>query len=157
MKCPENADMCIKWGQFKNHAGQVRIPDKQVDPRPLKGGESKMKEMFKDIVNMEGVNGVILVSYEGAVLFESYSATLTLPSGRRDWLGLVSALSGIREADIVFEGARIYARRSEIGYLLVLMSSFVSVAMLRLNCDILLPSLKPTQGSKGIKRFFKKK
>jgi hypothetical protein len=116
-----------------------------------------MKEMFKDIVNMDGVNGVILLSYEGGVLFENYSASLSFPSGRRDWLGLVPALDGIREADIVYEGARIYVRRSEIGYLLVLMSSFVSVAMLRLNCDILLPSLKPVQGSKGIKRFFKKK
>ena len=116
-----------------------------------------MKDIFKDIVDMDGVDGVILLSYEGTVLFESYSATINLTSDRRDWMGLVSALDGIREADMVFEGARIYARRSEIGYLLVFMSSFVSVAMLRLNCDILLPSLKPTQGSKGIKRFFKKK
>ena len=116
-----------------------------------------MKEIFQEIIKMDGVNGVLLLSFEGSILFENYSETGPLPTGGRDWLGLISALDGAREADIIFEDARIYTRRSEVGYLMVLMSSSVSVAMLRLNCDILLPSLKPAPGSKGIKRFFKKK
>ena len=116
-----------------------------------------MKEMFQDIIKMDGVNGVLLLSFEGSVLFENYAEAGTHPPRGRDWLGLISAFDGAREADVIFEDARIYVRRSEIGYLMVLISSTMPVAMLRLNCDILLPALKPSQGSKGLKRFFKKK
>jgi hypothetical protein len=72
-------------------------------------------------------------------------------------LGFVGALGAAREADIVFEGARIYIRRSEIGFVRALVSPSISMAMLRLNCDILLPSLKPTPEPKGIKKLFRKK
>jgi len=116
-----------------------------------------MKELFKNILKMDGVRGVLLLSFEGGVLFERHSEPFPLPSAKQEWLGLVAALDGTREADIIYQNARIYVRRSEIGYLLILMSPFVSVAMLRLNCDILLPSLKPSQEPKGIKKFFKKK
>lgn len=116
-----------------------------------------MKELFKNILKMDGVNGVLLLSFEGLVLFESHSAPLPMPTAKQQWQGLVAALDSTREADLIFRDARIYLRRSEIGYLIVLMSSSVSAAMLRLNCDILLPSLKPTQKPKGIKKFFKKK
>jgi hypothetical protein len=37
------------------------------------------------------------------------------------------------------------------------MGLFAPVAMARLNCDILLPSLKPDMASKGIGRLFKHK
>jgi hypothetical protein len=125
---------------------------------PLKRGAlNNMRDVFKEIVNMDGVSGVLLLSHEGTVLFESFSASFPPPPEKHDWLQLVSALDGAREVDIVFHDARIYVRRSEIGYLLVLISPFVSVAMLRLNCDILLPSLKSKPEVKGIKRFFKKK
>lgn len=122
-----------------------------------RGVFNKMKDVFEEIVKMDGVNGVLLLSHEGTALFESYTTSSPPTSEKRDWFGLVSALDGVREADIVFQDARIYVRRSEIGYLLVLISSFVSVAMLRLNCDILLPSIKLKIEPKGIKRFFKKK
>ena len=116
-----------------------------------------MKELFNDIVKMEGINGVLLLSHEGTVLFEKFMSTSPPDFENRDWLGFVAALGASREADIVFKEARIYIRRSEIGFLLVLVSPSVSMAMLRLNCDILLPSLKPVPEPKGIKKLFKKK
>jgi hypothetical protein len=36
------------------------------------------------------------------------------------------------------------------------MGLFFPIAMMRLQCDILLPSLKPAQAAKGIRRLFKK-
>jgi hypothetical protein len=48
-------------------------------------------------------------------------------------------------------------RRTEIGYLFILLDAFASIAMLRLNCDILLPALKKLAGAKGKKSLFKKK
>ena len=116
-----------------------------------------MKELFNDIVKMDGINGVLLLSHEGTVLFEEFLSSSSPAFEKRDWLGFVAALGASREADIVFKEARIYIRRSEIGYLLVLVSPSVSMAMLRLNCDILLPSLKPAPKPKGIKKLFKKR
>jgi len=65
-------------------------------------------------------------------------------------------MAGMRETDLVFKQGRIYIRRTDIGYLVVLMGLFVPIAMMRLQCDILLPSLKPAKAAKGIRRLFKK-
>ena len=116
-----------------------------------------MKELFNDILKMDGINGVLLLSHEGTVLFEEFSNSSPPVFENKDWLGFVAALGASREADIVFKEARIYIRRSEIGFLVVLVSLSMSMAMLRLNCDILLPSLKPAPEPKGIKKLFKKK
>ena len=115
-----------------------------------------MKELFKDILSMEGVTGVLLLSPEGELAFKEMSAQLNQKIENQDWRQFIEALDGIRETDLVFENARIYIRKTELGYLLILMDFFASAAMVRLNTDIILPALKPVKGSKGIKRLFKK-
>jgi hypothetical protein len=40
---------------------------------------------------------------------------------------------------------------------MILMGVFAPIAMVRLNCDILLPSLKKTATTKGWRNLFKKK
>lgn len=72
------------------------------------------------------------------------------------WEVFINAIKEIREADVVFEHQRIYIRRSEIGYLIILMDIYAPIAMVRLNCDIILPQLKNKKGSKGFMRFFKR-
>ncbi len=115
-----------------------------------------MKELFKDILKMEGVKGVLLLSLKGDIVFKDFSTRLHEKLESRDWKHFVDSLSGIRETDLVYENARIYIRKTGSGYLLILMDFFVSAAMVRLSCDILLPALKPVKGSKGFKRLFKK-
>ena len=73
-----------------------------------------------------------------------------------DWKRFIESLSEIKETDLIFSKGRLYVRRAEIGYLVVVTGLFVPMAMIRLQCDILLPSLKPTPKKKGIKRFFKR-
>ncbi len=115
-----------------------------------------MKKLFKDILNMEGVKGVLLLSLQGDIVFKEFSTQLHEKLESRDWKHFVDSLNGIRETDLVYENARIYIRKTGSGYLLILMDFFVSAAMVRLSCDILLPALKPSKGSKGFKRLFKK-
>jgi len=115
-----------------------------------------MKELFKDILNMEGVKGVLFLSLQGDVVFKKFSSQLEKKLESRDWIHFVGSLNGIRETDLVYDNARIYIRKTGSGYLLILMDFFVSAAMVRLSCDILLPALKPMKGSKGFKRLFKK-
>lgn len=115
-----------------------------------------MKEVFRDIVGMDGVKGAVLLSFDGAILFEDHRESNAASIGPSEREGLLTALDGVRETDAVYRDGRIYIRRSDIGFLLVNMSAAASVAMLRLNCDILLPTLKPTAQPRGMKRFFRK-
>jgi len=115
-----------------------------------------MENVFSEIVGMDGVKGAMLLSFDGTILFEDYRGTSAAPFEAHDRLGLLAALDGVRETDAVYQGGRIYIRRSDIGFLLVTMSDTASVPMLRLNCDILLPTLKPAGESRGLRRFFRK-
>ena len=63
----------------------------------------------------------------------------------------------IKEAEFIFEKGRIYIRKAVSGYLMFFLGSFVSSAMLSLNCDILLPSLRDNEVPKGLGRLFKKR
>ena len=114
-----------------------------------------MKELLKDILNIEGVKGLMMLSFAGDVIFTEFPV-VHKDVENRDWRLFIESLAGARESDLIFEKGRLYIRRTDIGYLLVLMGSFVPIAMMRLQCDILLPSLKPAKPAKGIRRFFKK-
>ena len=117
-----------------------------------------MKELFNDILRIEDVEGVMLFSLEGELIFKEFLSPLVDESENMDSLGLfIDSLKGIREADLVFEKARLYVRRTTSGYVMIVMGVFAPIAMVRLNCDILLPSLKKATTTKRWKNFFKKK
>jgi hypothetical protein len=100
----------------------------------------------------------MLFSFEGDLLFKEFLSPPNDEVMRSDrWGTLVDSLKGIREADLVFEKARLYIRRASSGYVIILMSVFAPVAMVRLNCDIILPSLKRMATTKGLRNLFKKK
>lgn len=115
-----------------------------------------MRELFKDIFGIEGVKGVMLFSFSGDLVFKEFLYAIAEEPENRDWSLFIESLEGMRETDLVFEKGRLYIRKTEIGYLVILMEPHVSISMLRLNCDILLPSLRPAKSPKGMKRFFKR-
>ena len=115
-----------------------------------------MHELFDDILNIDGVNGIMLFGPSGDLLFKEFSVSLETASEKQDWRLIIESLEGMRETDLIFEKGRIYIRKTEIGYLVVLMALYVPIAMIRLNCDIILPSLQPAKRSRKIGRFFKK-
>ena len=115
-----------------------------------------MRKLFNDILNTEGVKGVLLFSFSGKLIFKEYVSRIDAEPEHRDWRFFMESLEGMRETDLVFEKGRIYIRRTEIGYLVILMALFVPIAMIRLNCDILLPALKQSKSGKKFGRFFKK-
>lgn len=115
-----------------------------------------MEEYFKDILAINGVQGVILLDAGGKVIFESVTNLRTGNKQRyTNWKKLLDTVGNIREADFVFDNGRVYLRSTDNGYLLVSMQSFASIAMVKLNCDILLPQLKNDK-SKGLKAFFRR-
>ena len=117
-----------------------------------------MKEIFNDILTIEDVEGVMLFSFEGELVFKEFMSPLLDESENMDLWGIfIASLKGVREADLVFEKARLYVRKTSLGYVIILMGVFAPIAMVRLNCDILLPSLKTTAKTKGWRSLFKKK
>ncbi len=115
-----------------------------------------MRELFNDILNTDGVTGIMLFDINADLLFKEFSMVVNEAPEQRDWRFFLDSLEGMRETDLVFEKGRIYIRKTEIGYLMVLMALYVPIAMIRLNCDILLPSLQPSKSGRKFGRFFKK-
>lgn len=116
-----------------------------------------MRELFNDILRTDGVSGVMLFSFKGDLIFKEFRSSVSEEPEDRDWSFFIESLEGMRETDLVFEKGRIYIRKSEMGYIVILMALFVPIAMIRLNCDILLPALKKSKSGKKFGRFFKKK
>jgi hypothetical protein len=115
-----------------------------------------MKKIFQEILSMEGVHGLVLLSLEGKVLFESLDDDRFLPEkSSLSWKMIIDSLEEFREMNLVFEKGRFYIRKTESEYLLISMGSKVSVAMVKLNCDIIIPEIKNFKAGRGLKRFFK--
>lgn len=110
-----------------------------------------MKEILSDILAMEEVQGVVVCSPEGEILFREPPMEM-----ERSLPLFIRALGGIREADLIFEKSRIYVRKTEMGYLVVLLGLFGSAAMLRLHVDMALPSLKESRKGKSLRSLFKR-
>ena len=99
----------------------------------------------------------MLFTEDGRLMHSLFvSGTPPETENKKWWTAFVNALGGIKEADIVYEHRRIYIRKSQVGYLIVLMDIYAPIAMVRLNCDIILPQLKKKKGSRGFMRFFKR-
>ena len=115
-----------------------------------------MKDLFTDVLSMDGVTGILLLSSEGDILFKEFANPALDPPESKNWNSVVSSLQDLREADAIFKDGRVYVRKTDLGYLLVTLDSAVSIAMLRLNVDILLPSLKPAKSGGKLSRLFRK-
>ncbi len=116
-----------------------------------------MKEHFSDLLKTNGVEGVILFSKNGDILFEAFNdSAAPETAGFDNWQAIASTIGSVREGDLIFEAGRLYIRKTEKGFLLVVMTLATSIAMVKLNCDILLPHLKKSSEAKGFKRFFKR-
>jgi hypothetical protein len=116
-----------------------------------------MKDLFKDVLDINGVKGIVLVSGEGKVVYDTDVDNQT-NAGQTysNWNKLILSLGDAREAEFVFEKGRLYLRKTHDGFMIVRMQLIASIAMVKLNCDILLPQLKSTGNSKGLKGFFKR-
>jgi len=115
-----------------------------------------MKDLFRDILEIDDIQGVIFLSFKGKIIFREFISQIYENVPELNWLSFIHTLDGVREAELIFEHNRFYIRRAESGYIFVIMGDFAIAEMVRLNCDILLPALEQIQKKpKGIGRFFK--
>ena len=103
-----------------------------------------MKDIFKDILGMDGVHGVLVVSTEGNVVTSKFSSKFQHEEDNLrqiNWASFVIELSGIADAELIYDNAKLYVKNSEAGYLIVILEDYTQISMVRLNCEVLLPSL----------------
>lgn len=115
-----------------------------------------MKELLKDVLEMKGVKGVIIFSDKGDCLIKEMSSDDVKDASDDDLSFILDTVKRYREIELIYEKGRLYARKIEIGILLIIMDIFVQMAMVRLNCDIILPSLQSIKTDKKFRKFFKK-
>ena len=117
-----------------------------------------MKDLLNDILQIDEVIGVVFLQRNGSVAFSEFRRQLSGDPEKIDWPSLVSGLGDCHETEMVFDRVRFYIRRSDSGHLVVVAGRFALIAMIRLNCDIVLPSLDAAgQKPKGLKRLFSRK
>lgn len=116
-----------------------------------------MRDIFKDIIELEDIIGILLISREGKILFKE---VLDLDSDKFDEISWVrpiwKILSTADELELLFENGRLYVRKTSGGVLLFFLGNFAPFAMVRMKCDILIPKLEKSFNGKKIPRFFRR-
>ena len=117
-----------------------------------------MKDLFKDIFNIDNVQGVMFLPIKGKLVFSEFVSQQPKKIGDINWPPFIQTLNGIHEAELIFENNRFYLRRAGMGYILVVMGESGLTEMVRLSCDVLISSFEQTKKKhKGLEHFFKKK
>jgi len=120
-----------------------------------------MKDIFKDLMAIEGVHGLMVVSIEGGVLLSKFSPDFRGEEEKLseiNWEPFILEMGNVRDAELIYDRARFYIKRSDTGFLIVMIGGNAPISMVRLNCEILLPQLTKIQPvSKRFGKILRKK
>ncbi|MFW6323954.1 MAG: hypothetical protein ACOC0U_02720 [Desulfovibrionales bacterium] len=119
-----------------------------------------MQEIFHDLYSLENVQGILFLSPKGEVMYTQRKNSAQKDPESINWLPLVQSLNQVKEADLLFEKNRFYIRQAYEGYIIVSMTNGKQASLVRLNCDLVMPSLKKllakTKSGSKLSRFFRK-
>jgi hypothetical protein len=114
-----------------------------------------MRHMFEQILQEDDIKGVVLLAKDGDLVFHEFVDGVGHDLRGVAPLARAPGFAEAREVEFVYENDRIYMRMFPEGLVLVWMGAFARVAMVRLSCDVLIPSLAKALSSKGWRRLFK--
>lgn len=124
-----------------------------------------MESMFDELFGIDGVQGVFLISCEGKTVFNRFRSPTgkTEPEKPVEMVGqtiniekFTETLEQANESLLIYTQKRIYIKKAGEHFLFILLDMFAPVAMVRLNCQLIIPELEKIKSSKGIGRFFRK-
>ena len=120
-----------------------------------------MKDIFKDVMGIDGVHGLMVVSNEGSVMLSKFSSDFREEEEKLsqvNWEPFTVEMGTVKDAELIYDSARFYIKKSETGFLIVIIGDNAPISMVRLNCEILLPLLTKIQpASKRIGKILRKK
>jgi hypothetical protein len=115
-----------------------------------------MKALFQDILHMDDMKGVVILDPNGAVLFHEFLQDQVPDLKNLGRLARVPEVRKTREMELLYEHDRLYLRTLGTGLIIVWTGVFASMAMVRLSCEVLIPSLETTLAAKGWRRLWKR-
>lgn len=116
-----------------------------------------MNNHFDELLNLRDVKGLMLVSFEGQLVFKKFVGSLSRePKSDDSWALFIHSLRGAREIEVFYERGRIYIRKTDMGYFFVITGNATPMAMVRLNCDMLTPAMKKMVKRGKFKGFFRR-
>jgi len=120
-----------------------------------------MKDIFKDVMGIDGVHGLMVVSNEGNVMLSKFSSDFREEEEKLsqvNWEPFTVEMGNVKDAELIYDSARFYIKKSETGFLIVIIGDNAPISLVRLNCEILLPLLTKIQpASKRIGKILRKK
>ena len=120
-----------------------------------------MKDIFKDVMGIDGVHGLMVVSNEGSVMMSKFASDFRGEEEKLsqiDWKPFSIEMGNIKDAELIYDNARFYIKKSDIGFLIVIIGDNAPISLVRLNCEILLPELTKIQpASKRFGKLLRKK
>lgn len=122
--------------------------------------EARMKDQFKDVLGIDGVHGVIWLNESGSLSFYQFKPEYRSDEETvktMDWSLVINELSDITEAEMMFDAGRVYFRKGGTGFLIVVLDDHAPVSMVRLNCEVLMPTLDKQKSGKGFGQLLRKK
>lgn len=105
--------------------------------------------------DVEHVLGCLFITNEGAIAHAYFSTPPETAPEKHPWQPLVKSLGELNEVDILFDNSRLYIRKTNEGYLLIILEVYAVLSMIKLQCNVLVSRLDSNK-PKGLKRFFKK-
>ncbi len=116
-----------------------------------------MKEIFNDILGINGVKGAVFIDENNEIKIEGYTTSPEPNLNPLDLAAFMNTIGAHSETEIHFDNLRLYIRKIETGHILIITGFNAQMAMVRLNCDVLEPLIKSQfEKPTGIGRFFKK-
>ncbi|MDY0132546.1 MAG: hypothetical protein RBR53_07745 [Desulforegulaceae bacterium] len=121
-----------------------------------------MKEIFTELNSIENVQGSLFFSIDGELMiYEAVGENIPSKeiieeySGSLEWEFINNQFKEINEAELIFIKHRVYIRKVDHGFILVLMTLETPIEVVRLNTDLLIPELDSLKKNKGFRRFFR--
>lgn len=120
-----------------------------------------MDRLFAEIMEINGVKGAMLFSTDGEMVHKEFSETPPVQlEDNAFWANVFSSFKGMKESEIVTVNCRLYIKETTLGFILIWMKADVRIALIRLNCDIIIASLeaekkKPSKGKWSLFGFKK--
>lgn len=125
-----------------------------------------MESLFDEIFTIDGVYGILIISKNGSSEFSKFKPPFAEKISAGDCKSffektidinvLNDVLDKSGESLLSYDQKRIYINSTDNGYLFIVMDMFVPIAMVRLNCQLILPEINKIKSPKGLGRFFRK-
>jgi len=116
-----------------------------------------MNNHFKELLSLRDVKGLMLVSFEGQLLLKEFVGLIPQePKSDDSWALFIHSLRGAQEIEVFYETGRIYIRKTDSGYLFVITGISTPMALVRLNCDMLVPAMKKMVKRDKLRGLFRK-